>query len=153
MRRVVPFSVAGVTLGMLMGCPRDPVSPRHVARGAVLAVAHATRVADHVCAAEAKARIADIDVSIRLATRCAEGYDVARKALEAAAYAVDAWGAAEDTGAAVCAVSEGAAGLRMMVAALNAAGVVALPAEVHDGLAAAAWMAGVVVGGKCTVRK
>lgn len=154
MRRLVVFVVAFVATVALLGC-RPALSPRHLARGAVLSVAQAVRVGDHVCASKARAIYADgegdVEAALALATKCAKGYDLARKSLIAAAYAVDAWGSAEASGKAVCAVSEATAGLRLIIAALRESGVVTLPGEVADGMAAAQWIADQVQGGQCEV--
>lgn len=63
---------------------KDPA--RETARGAILTVAEAVRVADGVCA-----DLAIATKNAELAKRCARAYDIARPGLLAAEHGVDAW--------------------------------------------------------------
>jgi hypothetical protein len=131
---------------------RSPIA-RHIAHGAVLAVAQGMVVATDVCLVEAK-RIdstGDEVAAVALAEKCAANYKLARKALVVAAYAVDGWGDAAANGKAVCAVSEATAALRLTIEVLRTAGVVDLPREVGDGLAAASFIAEQVESRSCEV--
>jgi hypothetical protein len=135
----------------LVAC-RDPATPRHAAHGAVLAVAQATRIAAELCEAKATSiyESGDKPAAYALIEKCEHGYAVAVPAIRAAAYAVDAWGAAETNGKAACAVSGAMIGLREIVEAVTVAGV-KLPREVDDGIQAASWLIQVAGVAECVL--
>lgn len=138
---------------VLVACtPAKSPTARHMARGAILAVAQAVKVADHECATLAKAKYdgGDLDGAIALAEKCEKGYEAARHGLVAAAYAVDAWGSSHD-GDVACAMVEGVEGLKAIVAAVQSAGGV-LPADVADGIDAADWVVKAAGGAACKVK-
>lgn len=144
---------AAVLAVALVACaPAKAPTARHMARGAILAVAQAVKAADHECAAIAKGKYdgGDLDGAIALAEKCQKGYETARHGLLAAAYAVDAWGSSRD-GDVACAVVEGVEGLKVIVAAVQSAGGV-LPVDVADGIDAADWVIKAAGGAACKVK-
>lgn len=144
--------LATIVWGVSVGCARPaPQTARHMARGAILAVAQAVKIADHECASIAQKMLNNEDMAgaIDLAGKCQKGYDIARHGLLAASYAVDAWGSAGNEQVA-CAVMEGVDGLQAIVAAVQAAGGV-LPTDIADGIAAAEWIVTVSGGAACRV--
>lgn len=145
------LAVAGC--GLFSAKPAKEPPARYLARGAVLAVAHAVKIVDSVCAERAVGMYKSGDEAggIALAERCEKAYEAARKGVLAAAYAVDGWADAEDQGRAVCALNEGVAGLRMGIEALRQAGVVDLPKEIGDALAIAQWLSTETTVKQCTV--
>jgi hypothetical protein len=145
--------VAIAIVAVIAGCnPAKAPVPRHVAHGVVLAVAHAVKAVDLLCAQRAQQLYDDgkQDAALTLADTCAEGYGIARKAVVAAAYAVDAWGDAEANGQALCALGSGVQSLNATVAVVTAAGV-KMPREVTDALDGFEALSA-VVGGACRVR-
>lgn len=101
---------------------KPSTAPRETARATVLVVADAVKQLDKACAGVATAKH-----DAALATRCADGYDVARSALIGAEDLVDAWdrGAAGDL---PCTVARAVEGLQRMREALLAAGGKSPPA-------------------------
>ncbi|MDB4994369.1 MAG: hypothetical protein JWM74_1801 [Myxococcaceae bacterium] len=117
---------------------QDPA--RETARGAILTVAEAVRVADGVCADLALAR-----KDAELARRCARAYDIARPGLLAAERGVDAWDTAE-RGQIVCSLDDAAKALTDIEDAIATAGGKPPPvaADAHK---LAALLGGCHVGG------
>lgn len=130
-----PPAAAGVLLLVgfvsLSACTPGAVTPREQARADVLAVSEAVHVADEACAEIARARH-----DAELAGRCADAYDVARKALLTTATAVDAWDDASTRSSVVCQVVTAATALDKMADAIHGSGS-PVPPIVDDALALA----------------
>ncbi len=116
-------SLAAWALGTaLASCSPSAIPPRELARGAVVAVAEATKTTDALCASLAlQYAMQDRAGASELASRCADAYDVARPAIVASAEGVDAW----DTGGrqgVVCGLAKAVPALQTMAGAIRAAG-------------------------------
>lgn len=113
---------------LLGGCvPAKDASAqrRATARGTVLVLAEAVRIADEACAQRA---VATKDLA--LAETCAQAYSDARIGAITAAAAVDAWDAGSKAGV-VCGVASASKNLGNLTAALRKAGL-GVPAIVDD---------------------
>ncbi len=108
------------------GC-KPGVAPRETARSVVLLTADAVKQLDVACA-----RMATAKHDALLATRCADGYDVARAALIGAELAVDAYDSA-GAGDLPCAVARATEAVQRIALALSAAGGT-VPPVVADAL-------------------
>ncbi len=108
----------------------SPTAARDTTRAVVLTVAEGVKVADHLCAQVA---IAKHDKATAVA--CAHAYDVARPALIAAQYGIDAWdsGGSKDV---PCAILDASKALRAVGDAVKAAGAT-VPAVALDALSLA----------------
>lgn len=121
-----------------------------VAFGAVYADVMCEKTArDNYGAAKEMGDGAGMDRAIALVEGCDKNYDVARKALLAAALAVDGWKDASDHSSVVCALTEATTALSLIVQALRDAGVVTFPREVTMALAAVSVLAEMVEAKQC----
>jgi hypothetical protein len=155
LRGFFPVAAALALCAALTGCMPKAKTPiaRHIAHGAMLAVAYGVRTATDLCLVEVNRIDATGDEvrAVTLAEKCRTNYKTAYKALNAAAWALDGWGNADANGKAVCAVAEATVSLRLTIEVLRQAGVVDLPREVGDGLAAASFLADQVESRVCEV--
>ncbi len=122
------LGIVVVLIVLLGGCgpAKDATSQRRAtARGTVLVLAEAVRIADEACAQRA---VATKDLA--LAETCAQAYSDARIGAITAAAAVDAWDAGSKAGV-VCGVASASKNLGNITAALRKAGL-GVPAIVDD---------------------
>lgn len=122
------LGIVVVLIVLLGGCvpAKDATAQRRAtARGTVLVLAEAVRVADEACAARATAT-----KDLALAETCAQAYSDARIGAITAAAAVDAWDAGSKAGV-VCGVASASKNLGNITAALRKAGL-GVPAIVDD---------------------
>lgn len=122
------LGIVVVLIVLLGGCvPAKDASAqrRATARGTVLVLAEAVRIADETCAQRA---VATKDLA--LAETCAQAYSDARIGAITAAAAVDAWDAGSKAGV-VCGVASASKNLGNITAALRKAGL-GVPAIVDD---------------------
>lgn len=122
------LGIVVVLIVLLGGCvPAKDASAqrRATARGTVLVLAEAVRIADEACAQRA---VATKDLA--LAETCAQAYSDARIGAITAAAAVDAWDAGSKAGV-VCGVASASKNLGNITAALRKAGL-GVPAIVDD---------------------
>lgn len=158
---VLLWSVVAALWVAVVSCTKPPpaLTPRHVARGAVLSVAYATKIAVRVCADRVRELAeedqtededsfvppevpkkgvvhislrltgAGTDKALALVKECRAGYETVEHALTAAAYAVDAWGSAEANAKTLCALDEALSGLEHLLRAIKSAGA-EIPSQV-----------------------
>lgn len=122
------LGIVVVLIVLLGGCtPAKDASAqrRATARGTVLVLAEAVRIADEACAQFAVAR-----KDVALAETCAQAYSDARIGAITAAAAVDAWDAGSKAGV-VCGVASASKNLGNLTAALRKAGL-GVPSIVDD---------------------
>lgn len=122
------LGIVVVLIVLLGGCgpAKDATAQRRAtARGTVLVLAEAVRIADEACATRATAT-----KDLALAETCAQAYSDARIGAITAAAAVDAWDAGSKAGV-VCGVASASKNLGNITAALRKAGL-GVPAIVDD---------------------
>lgn len=129
------FVFAALVSASLQSCSpaQAKAAPRETARAVVLTVAESLKLADTLCATVAlRIGAADREAGRKLATACADAYDVARPATLAAATAVDAWDAGDHRGV-ICGLATAGRSLGQIADAVRAAGAT-IPPLVEDGL-------------------
>jgi hypothetical protein len=136
---VLPVALLAFAFAVSVTACKPSAVPRETARATVLVLADAVKQLDSVCA-----QLATSKHDVTLATKCADGYDVARAALLGAESSVDAYdsGAAKDL---PCAVARAADAVQHIAEALSAAGA-KVPPAVTDALKLAPSLAGACHG-------
>jgi hypothetical protein len=111
---LVFITALGTALGVLDGCGEARSADRAIARGAVLTVVEAVKIADSRCAEVSIARR-----DVELARRCATAYDDARLALIVTASSIDTWDRASSRDNVACAAHHAAQDLQMIASELD----------------------------------
>jgi len=149
------LGIAGILAASFLACSpaKSPLPVRAQARAAVLTMADAVELADHLCATAVQGLKADVKPFAAVASKCIDGYQIARAALIDAEDALDVLDEVESNDPALqkigCATFSILSGLSLTASALTDAGV-HVPASVRDALSLGTWVSQ-SVGGSCAV--
>lgn len=154
--RVPPMPLLMLCLAFLLaltGCPKEPQTPREMARGYLAVMGMAAQSGVHACAQSAEAMKAAGNPDWKpLATECADAYDVAKAALFGVEAALDTWEEA-DARRLACAAGTALQGIERISRAMSTRSIPldkATKAQVEDGVRMAGWLLK-TYGGTCVV--